>query len=265
MTVDPKKAFLVPGRTAVVTGAGSGIGEETAAVLAAAGARVVCADLNEAQAQRVAKRITDDGGEAIGVRVDVTDHDDVTRVVAEAISRFGSLDIMCNVAGILIMNELVDVSPEEFDRVLSVNLKGVLYGSQAAARVMNDGGRIINIASTIIDKPSVGRGSYAASKGGVEQLNRTLALELGPRGIRVNGIAPGWVETGLTSQHFTTATGEVDEAKRAEYIASKMGGSPLGTVTSPQDVPLGVLYLASEAGSFITGQMLRINGGMTMA
>ncbi|MET0712366.1 MAG: SDR family NAD(P)-dependent oxidoreductase, partial [Jiangellaceae bacterium] len=147
-------AFDLTGKVAVVTGAGGGIGESCAKVLAAAGATVVCADLDAAGAERVAAEIVADGGKAAGRRVDVTSALEVTALVAEAVAYHGQLDIMVNNAGILILTPILDISPGEFQKVLEVNLHGVMYGCQAAARVMRPGSSIINIASGIIDRPS---------------------------------------------------------------------------------------------------------------
>lgn len=188
----------------------------------------------------------------------------MTEVVSAAVSEFGSLDIMANVAGIMVEQLMLDVTPDDFNRVLAVNLHGVLYGCQAAARLMNDGGSIVNVASSIIDYASAGRGSYAASKGGVVHITRTLALELGARDIRVNGVAPGWTVSGLTRRHFLNAAGEFDYERQKEVVDQKSAGSPLGRVCTPRDTALAVLYLASDAGSYYTGQILRSNGGVPM-
>ncbi|MET0145696.1 MAG: SDR family NAD(P)-dependent oxidoreductase [Ilumatobacteraceae bacterium] len=257
-------AFDLTGKVAVVTGAGGGIGESCAKVLAAAGATVVCADLDAAGAERVAAEIVADGGKAAGRRVDVTSALEVTALVAEAVAYHGQLDIMVNNAGILILTPILDISPGEFQKVLEVNLHGVMYGCQAAARVMRPGSSIINMSSGIIDRPSPGRASYAASKGAVHQLTRAFALELGPAGIRVNGVAPGWVITGITQQSYVNDDGAVDEAAFVARVADRAAGSPLNSIVEPHDVGLAVLYLASDAGRAYTGQVLRTNGGTVM-
>ncbi|MET0196134.1 MAG: SDR family oxidoreductase, partial [Rhodococcus fascians] len=157
-----------------------------------------------------------------------------------------------------------EITPEEFNRVLSVNLNGVMFGCQAAARVMGPGSTIINMASGIIDRPSVGRASYAASKGAVVQLTRAFALELGPSKIRVNGVAPGWVVSGITRQGYVDSDGSVDEEAFETRIADRAAGSPMNSIVDSDDVAFAVLYLASDAGRSYTGQVLRCNGGTVM-
>ncbi|MCX4815214.1 SDR family oxidoreductase [Streptomyces sp. NBC_01239] len=253
------------GKVAVVTGAASGIGRASAEVLAAAGARVVVADLDEEGAAAVAAGIGKEGGEAVAHQVDVADPGAVDALADAAVSGFGQLDVLVNNAGIMLRRPLTEVSPEEFDRVLSVNLKSILYGGQAAARVMRPGSSIVNTLSTIIDFATPGTGSYAASKKAGEALTRTFAVELGPRGIRVNGVAPGWTDTGITRQRHVADSGEFQQG-RFDELAHKMAtASPLGTVAEAIDSAHAVLYLASEASRCVTGHVIRVNGGASMS
>lgn len=261
----PASAFDLSGRVAVVTGAAGGIGADCARVLGSAGAHVVVADLDAGGAEKVAASIEADGGSASAAGLDVSDKRQVDEVFRAAHARHGQLDVVCNNAGIMIERPVMQISESEFDRVLAVNLKGVLFGCQAAGHLLGRGGSIVNMASAIIDRPSPGRASYAASKGGVVQLTRSFALELGERGIRVNAVAPGWVVTGITERHFVDDTGAEDAARRDEIIAGKAGGSPLGIIGEPRDMALAVLYLAADASRFYTGQVLRPNGGTVMA
>jgi 3-oxoacyl-[acyl-carrier protein] reductase len=258
-------AFGLDGRVAFVTGAGSGIGEETAHVLAAAGAHVVCADLDAARTTEVAASIVKDGGSAAGIALDVTRGDDVRAAVSAVAAEHGRLDVMANVAGIMIEREAMAVSEAEFDKVLAVNLKGVLFGCQAAGAVMGPGSAIVNVTSSIIDAPSAGRVAYAASKSGVVQVTRHFALELGQKGIRVNAVAPGWTVSGLTARHFTEADGTVDPTRLESVLADKGTRSPLGLVGQPIDTAMTVLFLAAPASRFYTGSVLRPAGGSVMA
>jgi 3-oxoacyl-[acyl-carrier protein] reductase len=259
-------AFDLTGRVAVVTGAGSGIGRSSARLLAAAGAHVVCADIDGDAAERTAAGIRDAGHQARGARVDVSRRPEVDDLVATTVERLGRLDVMGNIAGVVERRPALEVDDDELDRVLGVNLKGVLYGCQAAGRVMIErgGGSIVNMASGAIDTPVRRLVSYAVSKAGVVQLTRNLAVEWGRDGVRVNAVAPGFVVTGMTQRNFTAEDGTIDEERRAATLASMAAGSPLGRVAEPEDVGLAVLYLASAASRSVTGQILRPNGGVSM-
>jgi 3-oxoacyl-[acyl-carrier protein] reductase len=152
------------------------------------------------------------------------------------------------------------------ERVLAVNLKGVFHGCRAAARVMavQGSGAIVNMASAAVDTPSPGLAGYGMAKAAVVQLTRVLATEMGPHGVRVNAVAPGFVETAMTGRHFTAADGTVDEPRRQAVLDAVSRTTPLRTTGRPEDVALAVLYLSSEASRFVTGQILRPNGGVAM-
>ncbi|GLY38938.1 beta-ketoacyl-ACP reductase [Amycolatopsis sp. NBRC 101858] len=257
--MDITEAFRLTGKVALVTGGGSGIGEASATVLAAAGARVVVADVDGEAAERVAKDIANGGGDAIAAQVDVADRAAVENLVAKTVNEAGRLDVLLNNAGIMRRRPLLEVSTEEFRHLVAVNLESVLHGTQAAARVMEPGSSIINTLSTIIDFSTAGTGTYTATKKGAEALTRTFAVELGPRGIRVNGIAPGWTKTGMTR------AAAADDAAFGSLTDRMSSASPLAGITEPVDSAYAVLYLAAPASRFVTGHVIRVNGGMSMA
>jgi 3-oxoacyl-[acyl-carrier protein] reductase len=256
-------AFDVSGLVAVVTGAGSGIGRGTAIHLAAAGATVVCADIDASAAGATAEAA---GGDSYPAQADVAHRPGVERLVDGVVDRHGRLDAMCNIAGIITEAPVLELLEDEFDRMLAVNLKGVLFGCQAAGRVMAGAGRgaIVNMSSAVVDRPAAGFGAYATTKAGVAQLTKTLAVELGPRGVRVNAVAPGVIVTAMTERHYTRSDGTIDDDGRAARLAALAAASPLGVVGMPEDIAYAVRYLLSDAARFVTGQVFRVNGGAMM-
>lgn len=262
--LNPQQAFDLTDRVAIVTGGAGDIGEGIATVLAQAGAHVVVADLGEAAAREAADRLTDGGFRAEAAVLDVSRKADFDALVDDVMARHGRLDVLVNNAGIMTDRPALEMSEEEFDRVLGVNLKGVLFGCQAAGRVMGAGGSIINIASSIIDTPAPGRMAYGAAKAGVTHVTWSFAQELGAQGVRVNTVVPGWIESGITRRHFTSADGVVDEEKREALLGSMKKISPLGRIGAPVDVAMPVLFLAGDGARHVTGQALRANGGSSM-
>ena len=266
MTTDPSKAFDLGGRVAIVTGAGSGIGAASARLLAAAGATVVCVDRDRETLDATCSAIVDDGGAASGVTVDVTSRSDVDALVRDAVAAHGRLDVMANIAGIIHQSLVVDTEEADLDRVLATNLKGVFFGCQSAARVMaaQGHGSIVNMASAAIDTPSPNIVCYAMAKAGVAQLTKTLAAEMGAFGVRVNAIAPGFILTTMTSRHYVRPDGSIDDDMRDAIIKQMTERAPLGRAGEADDVAYSVLFLASDASSYMTGQVLRPNGGVAM-
>ncbi|MCP3758936.1 SDR family NAD(P)-dependent oxidoreductase [Streptomyces sp. TBY4] len=248
-------AYDLTGRTALITGAASGIGRATAALLAEAGATVHCADRDAQGLQETAELIAKAGGRATAHPLDVTDRAAIKAAIAQA----GPLDITAAIAGIMHSSSVLETSDEDLDRVLDINFKGVLRTCQEAARAMIAAGRpgsIITMASGAVDAAQPGLLCYSAAKAAVVQLTKTLATEAGPHGIRVNAVAPGWIRTPMTGRHSP----EVQE--QTEAMMTRM--SPLRRVGEPEDIAQAVLYLASDASSFMTGQILRPNGGVSM-
>jgi 3-oxoacyl-[acyl-carrier protein] reductase len=265
-TQSVRQAFDLTDRVALVTGGGSGIGRTTAEVLAGAGAVVVCADRNLDGAEETARGIVEAGGRAEAAQVDVAERGALSDIVAGIVADHGGLHVMCNIAGIMIDSEIIDVDPDEFDRIVSVNLKGTLYGCQAAGKVMVEqrAGSIINMASAAVLAPSPGIGPYAICKAGVAQLTQSMAVEVGRRGVRVNTVAPGFVPTNMTARYYTKPDGTIDEDAKAAVVAPMAKFSPLRRVGVTSDIAYCVLYLASDASSFVTGQLLSPNGGVAM-
>ncbi|GCB45560.1 SDR family NAD(P)-dependent oxidoreductase [Streptomyces sp. NL15-2K] len=251
----PVKAYDLTGRTAFVTGAAGGIGRASAVLLAEAGATVHCADLDAPGLGETARTIKDAGGTAHTHPLDVTDRDRVRRAVASC----ERLDVMAAIAGIMHSSPVLETRDEDLDRVLAVNFKGVLYACQEAARLMlaqRIRGSIVTMASGAVDTGGPGLLCYGAAKAAVVQLTKTLAGEVGRHGIRVNAVAPGWIRTPMTDRH------DAEAQAHTEALMSRM--SPLGRVGEPEEVAQAVLYLACDASSFTTGQILRPNGGVAM-
>ncbi|MFE3885937.1 SDR family NAD(P)-dependent oxidoreductase [Streptomyces lydicus] len=255
----PFTAYDLTGRTAIVTGAASGIGRATATLLAEAGATVHCADLDDRGVRATAAAITAAGGSAHAHHLDVTRRDEIAAVVDAARRTTGRLDVMANIAGIMHSSPVLETEDAELDRVWNTNFKGVLHGCQEAARAMiatATPGSLVNMASGAIDTGAPGLLCYGAAKAAVVQLTKTLATEVGRHGIRVNAVAPGWVRTAMTERHTAR------DRQQAEGPMIRM--SPLGRVGEPEDIAHTVLHLASDASSFMTGQILRPNGGVAM-
>ncbi len=260
------QAYDLSGRVAVLTGGASGIGRATAQTLASVGATAVLGDIDEKGAQDTADGIIAGGGNALAVRTDVTQRTDVDALVERAVGEYGRVDIMANIAGVPHNKMVTEVTDDEFERILAINLKSVFYGCQAAMRVMvpQGSGNIVNISSGAIDTPAPTLACYGMTKAAVAMLTKTLAVEAGPKGIRVNALAPGVILTGFSRHNFVDDTGEVDEEKFQAYKKRFGAMAPLGRVGTPEDIAAAILYLVSDAASFVTGQIIRPNGGVAM-
>ena len=247
--------FDLTGEVVVVTGAGRGIGEGIAKVLADYGATVITAARRTAEIQRVADEIVAANGKALAVTTDVTSDESVEDLAKRAVDEYGRLDMWVNNAGgSPIQAPLVDLPREEWDATMALNLTAVWRCSAIAARYMEGKGRILNISSLAAEDVIEGSGHYAAAKAGVNMLTRTLAKELGP-GIRVNCIMPGFVPTEI----MMTALNINDEQLPGLEKALKLPAGRLGT---PRDLGAAALYLLSPATEWVTGQVVRISGGM---
>ncbi|PGH56337.1 3-oxoacyl-ACP reductase [Azospirillum palustre] len=240
------------GRTAFVTGGGGGIGRAVCGRLTAEGAAVIVADIGLEPAERVAADLRDGGGDAFAVQLDVADRGSWEAAVAALPEPFRAVDILVNVAGIVRDRSLVKMSDADWSAVLDVNLRGTWLGCQTAFRLVGDRGwgRIVNIASTAM-LGTFGQANYSASKAGVVGLTRTAALEGARRGILVNAVAPGVVETSIVEG--------VPEAIRAQWV----GKTPIGRLGKPEEIAAIVAFLASDDASYITGQTIVADGGAT--
>ena len=243
------------GKVALVTGASRGIGQATAIELAKAGADIVVNFIgNEAVAQETVEAIEALGRKAIKIKANVGDADDVQAMVDEAHATFGHIDILVNNAGITRDGLLIRMKDSDWDEVLNINLKGVYLVTKAVAKLMvkQRAGRIINMTSVSGVTGNVGQANYAAAKAGVIGFTKTCAKELAARGITVNAIAPGFIETAMT---------DVLPEKIKEGIAATV---PLGRMGQPEEIAGVVTFLASDFASYITGQVLNVDGGMVM-
>lgn len=248
------KAFDLTGKVAVVTGGGQGIGEGIAKNLAAAGASVVVAARHVDRITRVVDEIVAAGGRAHAVPTDVTDRSALVALADAAIETFGGLHIWVNNAGgSPVRSPLSELSEQEWDACLRLNLTAVWAASVIAAERMVDGGSIINISSPAADRGVPGSGHYGAAKAGVNSLTMTLSLELAPA-VRVNGISPGFVPTEVMMTALDT------DEQRLEQMAEKR--IPLRRLGTPDDMGATAVYLASDAGGWMTGQTLIVSGGL---
>jgi NAD(P)-dependent dehydrogenase (short-subunit alcohol dehydrogenase family) len=243
-------------KVALITGAGQGIGREIALRFAKEGARVVVADLNEQHAAAVAVEIRAAGGKATGLEIDVTQPTMIGAAIDETLRRFGRLDVLVNNAGIGSNQPVLEMSLEEWERNLRVNLTGTFLCAQAAGRVMvkQGAGRIINIASISGQRGGVGRAAYGAAKAGVIQLTRVMAVELAPLGVGVNAISPGPIDTDQSRGTHTPDT-------RRAYLER----IPLKRYGAGAEIAAAAVFLASDDASFVIGHILNVDGGFDAA
>ena len=244
--------FDVKGKTVIITGAGSGLGAGYAQAFGLAGAVTVCAGRTLSALERTAAAIRAAGGQALALTVDVTDVSSIRGFMEEVQTRTGRVDVLVNNAGTELAEEFLSVTPEHFDTILNVNLKGVYFMAQAAAQAMKEtGGKIINIGSLGSYIGLAESSVYCSSKGAVIQLTKTLAIELAKYHIQVNAIAPGYFVTPMTQPFY-------DDAEHRAWIESRIPAGRWGTV---DDLAGPALFLASSASDYVTGQVIIVDGG----
>ena len=251
--------FDITGKVAVVTGAAGGIGRAVALDLGKFGASVVVADMAIEDAERVAGEIESAGGKAIALKTDVTRKEEVEQMAQQTVQRFGRIDILINNAGIMGAYGIIDMKEADLNRTLEVNLKGIIFCSQAVASYMIEqkSGKIVNVGSSISSRASVcnlsgGAADYCASKAAVQAFTRSLAMELAPHGVNVNAIAPGVTNTPMHKGYFEGA------------VAYYKNSVPLGRLAEPEDIADVVVFLVTDAARYITGQTIHVNGGQIM-
>ncbi len=249
-----EEGLKLTGRVALVTGAAQGIGKAVALLLARNGADMVVSDINLEKAEETANEIDSIGRKALAVKVDVANWNDVERMVEVILEKFAKIDILVNNAGITRDKLILRMTEEDWDAVLNVNLKGTFHCTKAVVRHMakQRSGKIVNIASVVGEMGNAGQANYSASKAGVIGLTKTIAREFAQRGININAIAPGYIETPMT---------EVLPEKAKEELKKLI---PMERLGKPEDVAEAVLFFVSEESNYITGQVLNVNGGIYM-
>lgn len=242
-------------KTVVITGSSKGIGKDIALTFAKLEANVVISGRDEATLDAVLREMQKYNPKCIAVAGDLSDISEVRNLIEKAVSQFGTIDVLVNNAGINIAKPAMEVTEKDWDTVLDLNLKTAFFASQAAAKYMlkKNNGRIINIASQMAFVGYVKRAAYCASKGGLVQLTKALAVEWAKQGIRVNAVAPTFIETELTEKMFT------DEAFKKDVDNRIL----LDGLSQPEDISGAVLYLASNLANFVTGETIKVDGGWT--
>ena len=247
-------ALRLHDRVAIITGGAQGIGRAIGLLLAKNGAHIVIADINDKQAEETAQEIGLLGRKSLAVKVDVSNFSEAENLGKTVFDAFGRIDILVNNAGITRDGLFLRMKEEEWDAVITINLKSVFNCSKAVIRYMGKqrGGKIISVASVVGQIGNIGQANYGASKAGIIGFTKTLAREFASRGIMVNAVAPGFIETGMTRT--------LPEKVREGFISN----IPLGRMGTPEEIAEAVLFLATDASNYITGQVINVNGGLYM-
>ncbi|MEI3612360.1 SDR family NAD(P)-dependent oxidoreductase [Pseudogracilibacillus sp. SO30301A] len=240
---------MIKDKVVLITGAGSGIGKVTAHKFAAEGAKVVCADIKNAE--KTADEIQKEGGTSIGISLDVSKLNSWNEAKEKIIKEFNSIDVLCNIAGISEAVDIVDLDEDDFDNLININLKGPYLGMKVILpELLKKGsGKIVNIASLAAHIGLPGLPSYSASKGGVASMTRQAAVEYAPKNIQINAVSPGIIETPILATNPPEVTKQFTDA------------TPAGRLGKPEDIANMVLYLSSDKSDFISGEIIKVDGG----
>lgn len=251
-----QELFSLEGKKALVIGASKGLGKSMALALASAGATVALASRSAGLIELISRNINSRGGEAIAVETDISKEEDIERMTAEVIERFGEINILINNAGVYKPGRAIELSTDDWDTTINVNLRGLFLCCRSVGKQMvkQKNGKIINIASVLGKRAAQTSSAYSASKAGIIQLTKSLALELAPHNINVNAIAPGWFETEMVED-------ELGNPRTRKFFLSK---TPLGRFGKPEELGGTAVYLASEASDFMTGETIFVDGGISI-
>lgn len=261
-----ESAVRLDGKVAVIIGAASGLAQETARLFALAGARLVLADIDAQGLAKTSEQVISAGGTASLLTVDASDRDAVEALADKALAECGQVDVWINSAGYSYVHPMLQTDTARAERTVAVNIFGPYWGCVAAARIMAPRGKgsIINVSSAGGAIPLPGLAFYGLTKAAVNSMTRTAAAELGPMGLRVNAVAPGFVETTMSADLFRDEQGNIVPERREAVMRQMAASSPLGRIGERSDIAHALLYLASDASSFVTGQVLTVNGGSSM-
>lgn len=242
---------VLTGKVAIITGSSRGIGRAVAEQLAGLGAKVIINySSSPEKAEEAVRDIKAKGGEALAIRADLSKIHEIEQLFADTLATYGQVDILINNAGLMITKPLLEVTEADYDRQFSLNVKGTLFAAQQAMKHMQPNGRIVNLSTSVVGQMFPAYSVYAATKGAVEQLTRQLAKEFGPKGITINAVAPGPVNTEL-----------FNEGKTEQQIEGMKKMNAFGRLGEPEDIANVIAFLVSEQSQWVTGQTLRVNGG----
>lgn len=251
-------------KTAIITGGAQGLGYAISEELAEANHKVILLDRNQEQLQSSVKQLQKKGVDAQGIEIDLSQPENIPEVISKITNEHGKINVLVNNAGINIVKPFDQVTSQEWDKVMDINLKASFFMIQQVSPYMTEGGSIVNISSMASNSPRPLSVAYAASKAGMISLTKTASIVLAPKRIRVNAICPGAMKTELLSK-MAQDMGELSNTTPEESLENYIGTIPLGRISSPSDVAKSVVFLVSDAANYITGQSLNVCGGLTVS